>query len=129
MGQKFASSQAGPSQRQLRAGELIRHVVAELLQRGDIHDPDLPSTPVTVTEVKASPDLRNATVYCATLGEEDSREAVGALNKAAGKVRAALGKKIAMKYTPSLTFKVDDRFEEAARIDAILNRADVKRDL
>lgn len=123
------SSQKGPSQRQRRAGELIRHVVAELLQRGEIHDAQMPLAPITITEVTTSPDLRHATVYCAVLGSDEATAEIEALNQVAGKIRAALGRKIAMKYTPALTFKRDMSFAEAARIEALLNREDVKRDL
>lgn len=123
MAKRFSSTTPGPTQRQRRAGELVRHVVAEILQRGEVHVDGMPDEPITVSEVKASPDLRNATVYCSVLGRDDAREAVAALNKHAGKIRAVLGTKIDLKFTPALHFSVDESFEEAARIDALLAKS------
>ncbi len=121
MANRFSStSSAGPSQRQLRAGELIRHALAEILMRGEVHEDGLPGAAMTITEVKASPDLRNATVYFSVLGKDDVADDEAALNAAAGKIRTALGRKITMKFTPQLVFRADGSFEEAARIDALL---------
>ncbi|WOI53130.1 30S ribosome-binding factor RbfA [Parvularcula sp. LCG005] len=128
MAKRFSTT-AGPSQRQLRAGELMRHVLAEIFQRGEVHDPDMPREPITISEVKASPDLRNATVFISVLGSDNVQEAAKKLNVASGRIRAAMGAKLTMKYTPQLVFRADDRFDEAAKIDKLLNRDDVKRDL
>ncbi len=125
---RFSTDQ-GPSQRQRRAGELIRHALAEMLQREEVHDASLPQSPVTITEVRPSPDLKNATVFCSVLGKDDIAGDIAALNTAAPRIRHVLGQKIDLKFTPALVFKADSRFDEAARIDALLNRADVKRDL
>lgn len=122
MAKRF-SSPSGPSQRQRRAGELIRHVLAEIIQRGEVHDEGMPKEPITISEVKASPDLRNATVYCTVLGRDDASAAVDALNRVAGKIRAVLGTKIDLKFTPALHFSVDTSFGEAARIDDLLAQA------
>ena len=119
MAQRF-SSNGGPSQRQLRAGELIRHILSEIFQRGEVHDDAMPTAPLTVSEVKASPDLRNATVYVSVLGQDDISETVKRLNKVSGKIRTALARKMTLKFTPQLAFRADDRFDEAARIDALI---------
>ena len=114
------SKNTGPSQRQLRAGELIRHALAEIFQREEVHEQDLPASPVTITEVKTSPDLKAATVFCAILGKDDFETEINQLNKASGAIRQVLGRKIQLKFTPSLTFRKDETFEEAARISALL---------
>lgn len=98
----------------------MRHALADMLTKDEVHEESLRGTSVTITEVKASPDLRNATVYCTALGGEGTPEAIVALNKAAPKLRQVLGTKIATKFTPQLTFKADTSFDEAQRIDALL---------
>ncbi len=128
MAKKYSSSK-GPSQRQLRAGELVRHTLVEILQREGLPAPDLPDLSITVTEVRCSPDLRQATVFCTVLGGQKVQEAVTALNVAAPKFRGILGKRLEMKFTPELLFKADKSFDEAQRIDALLSRDDVRRDL
>lgn len=119
----------GPSQRQLRAGELIRHALAEILQRENLREPALAGVSITVSEVRASPDLKHATVFCAPLGGGREAEIAEALNRAAPHLRHLLGQKIDMRYTPSLKFIDDMSFDEARRIDALLARPEVKRDL
>ena len=128
MPKRFQSSK-GPSQRQLRAGELVRHTLVDILQRDEIIAEELPGQSVTVTEVRCSPDLRQATVFCTVLGGQNVPEAVDLLNRHAPKLRGLLGRKIEMKFTPELSFKADRSFDEADRIDALLARADVRRDL
>lgn len=127
------STPKGPSQRQLRAGELIRHALVEILQREDLREPALEGVSVTVSEVRASPDLKQATVFCAPLGGSMSKastaDIVKALNRAAPHLRHLLGRRIDLKFTPALTFRDDASFREAARIDELLSRPDVKRDL
>lgn len=129
---RHGSPQAGgnlPSQRQLRAGELVRHALVEILQREELRDTALQGVDITVTEVRSSPDLKVARVYVAPLGQGD-REAVAAgLNRCAGFLRGKLGKAIDMKFTPELRFIADDRFDQASRIDEILARPSVKQDL
>lgn len=117
-----AASKRGPSQRQLRAGELVRHALAEMLMRGEVHEESLRGLSVTISEVRASPDLRVATVYCTALGGEGTDEAVEALNLAAPRLRGTLGTKIATKFTPELRFRRDESFDEAQRIEALLAR-------
>ena len=129
MPQHRSSQSKGPSQRQLRAGELIRHALVEILQREDLREPGLAGVSITVTEVRPSPDLRQATVFCLPLGGGHESEVVTALNHAAPHLRGLLGKRIDMKFTPSLKFLVDKSFAEARRIDELLARPEVKRDL
>ena len=127
------SSAKGPSQRQLRAGELIRHALVEILQREDLRDPALAGVSITVSEVRPSPDLKQATVYCAALGGalkgDDPAQLIAALNRAAAAIRGHLGRRIDMKFTPALKFKADESFSEAQRIEDLLASPAVKRDL
>lgn len=123
------SSKKGPSQRQLRAGELIRHALVEILRREHLRDPALDGVSVTISEVRTSPDLKQASVYAAPLGGRAQGEIIAALNRVAPYLRSLLGKKIQMKFTPALTFHGDETFEEARKIDELLARPDVARDL
>jgi ribosome-binding factor A len=109
-----------PSQRQLRAGELIRHELAQALQRDEMHDETLANRNITVSQVQTSPDLKHATVFVTTLGGIDVDGAVKALNAAAGRIRRVLAPKLALKYQPELRFRKDESFDQAARIDDLL---------
>ena len=128
MAKRFSQNK-GPSQRQLRAGELIRHALVEILQRENLREPELQNISITVSEVRVSPDLKQATAFAAPLGGGHQQEVIDALNKVAPYLRGLLGKKIAMKFTPALKFQSDDTFAEAQKIDALLARPDVARDL
>lgn len=121
----------GPSQRQLRAGELVRHALAEIFQREDLHEPALRGLSITVSEVRASPDLKQVTAFVMPLGGKGAEVAavVGALNRAAPTIRGYLGKKIDLKFTPTVKFLADQSFDEAQKIEALLHRPDVARDL
>lgn len=125
----------GPTQRQLRAGELVRHALVEILREEEIHDEALHGISITVTEVRVSPDLRHATVFVEPLGAglETTHVQVGpaveALNRHSKFLRGILGKMIDMKFTPDLRFLHDESFNEAARIDALFMRPDIARDL
>jgi ribosome-binding factor A len=119
----------GPSQRQLRVGEMLRHALSEILTRGDIRDPDLDGVSVTVTQVKPSPDMRYATVYCEPLGGENAKQIVAALTRHKGFLRGEMGKRIAIKFTPELRFVEDESFAEAQKIEDILKSPEVQRDL
>nr|WP_075216406.1 30S ribosome-binding factor RbfA [Mongoliimonas terrestris] len=119
----------GPSQRQLRVGELIRHAMAELLARGEILDPELSALMITVPEVRVSPDLKNATVFVTPLAGGEPKVAVKALDRHKRFIRGQVATRINLKYAPDLTFRFDDRFEESARIDAILRSPEVRQDL
>ncbi len=128
MAKRF-SQKKGPSQRQLRAGELIRHTLAEILQREELREPTLKGLSITISEVRVSPDLKQATVYAAPLGGGDQVEVIAALNKVSPFLRGVLGKKINLKFTPALKFASDDTFAEAEKIDALLASPNVIRDL
>jgi len=119
----------GPSQRQLRVGEMLRHALADILRQNEVRDPALDGVSVTITQVKPSPDMRYATVYCEPLGGENAREVVAALNRHKGFLRGEMGHRIAMKFTPDLRFVEDQSFAEAQKIETILKSPDVQRDL
>ena len=129
MKSKKPQSPAGPSQRQLRVGELIRHSMAEILARGDIQDDEIARLMVTVPEVRVSPDLRNATVYVTSLVGGDPQVAPKALARHKGWIRSQIANRINLKFAPDLVFRWDDRFEESARIDALLRSPEVRQDL
>lgn len=118
----------GPSQRQLRVGELIRHKVAEMLVRGDIHDDTLTGHVVSVPEVRLSPDLRLATVYVMPLGGEDVKPVLEALERNKRFIRGEIAVSVNLKYAPELRFRFDESFDEASRIDQLLNSPRVKAD-
>ncbi len=122
-------SAKGPSQRQLRAGELIRHALSDILAREAMHDPALEGVSVTISEVRASPDLKHATVYFAPLGDYHHEEVQAGLTRASGFLRKRLGDEIDLKFTPSLKFVHDETFQTASDMDAILKRPEVARDL
>jgi ribosome-binding factor A len=119
----------GPSQRQLRAGELIRHALVDILREEDFHDAALANAHVTVTEVRMSPDLRHAVCFVEPLGGVHSAEVVDALNRHARFMRGRLGREIDMKFTPDLKFVHDPSFDEAQRMASLFNRPEVRRDL
>ena len=119
----------GPSQRQLRAGELIRHALAEILARGEVHDPVIEQHTITVPEVRLTPDLRLATIYVMPLGGRDTREVLDALDRNKRFLRGELAHRINMKFAPEIRFRLDERFDEAERIDKLLHDPRVARDL
>ena len=120
---------AGPSQRQLRVGEALRHALAEVLTRNEIRDADLDGVSVTITQVKPSPDMRYATVYCEPLGGENAKAIIAALNRHKGFLRGEMGHLLTMKFTPDLRFVEDESFAEALKIETILKSPEVQRDL
>ena len=122
-------SRTGPTQRQLRVGEALRHALADILRRGDIRDPDLAGVSVTITQVKPSPDMRYATVFCEPLGGQNVKAVVAALNKHKGYLRGEMGRLITMKFTPELRFVEDESFAEAQKIETILKSSRVQQDL
>ncbi len=118
------------TQRQLRVGEEIRHALAQLLLRGDVPWPRaLKSPTVTVTEVKISPDLKNATVFVMPLGGKMMKEVVSAMNEGVGFFRFAVGKTVLLRHVPKLKFVADESFETATRIEKILLAHEVAKDL
>lgn len=120
---------AGPSQRQLRAGELVRHALAEILREEDIQDEALAGVSVTVTEVRMSPDLRHAVCFVEPLGGGRAAEVVEALNRHARFLRGQLGRSVELKFTPDLKFLHDESFGEAARMNRLFATDVVRRDL
>ncbi len=123
------SRSGAPSQRQLRVGEELRHTLVRALARADFSDPDLADANITVTQVTVSPDLKNATAFVLPLGGARTQETVAGLNRAAGYLRGLLGREVTLRDTPSLTFTADASFEHAQRIDEVLQRPRVLRDL
>jgi ribosome-binding factor A len=119
----------GPSNRILRVGENIRHALSNILARGEIRDPDLEGVSITVTEVRCSPDLRNATIFTMPLGGIHEKEVVEALNRNSKYIRGQLSKLVTMKYLPNLKFTSDHSFGEADHIEALLRSDHVARDL
>ena len=119
----------GPSQRQLRAGELIRHSLVEILREEDIADPALEGVSVTVTEVRMSPDLRHGAVFVEPLGGGHAAAVVEALNRHAKFLRGRLGRTIDMKFTPDLKFLHDESFDEAQRMNRLFSDPRVQQDL
>jgi len=110
------------SKRQLRVGEQLRHILSEVLAEGNIHDPDVAGTSVTVTEVQPSPDMRNATAYVIPLGGENEKAIIAGLNRSAGFIQGEMGRQLSMKFTPRLTFKKDESFDYSSHIDELLRR-------
>ncbi|GLS46721.1 30S ribosome-binding factor RbfA [Methylobacterium brachythecii] len=122
-------SQTGPSQRQQRVAELVRHAIAEVLQRGDIQDPVLNSHVITVPEVRMSPDLKIATAYVMPLGGQDETPVIQALERNKKVLRQEVARRVNLKFAPDLRFRRDETFDEASRIDALLRSEKVQRDL
>lgn len=118
-----------PSQRQLRIGEELRHALANILERGEVRDPAVASHTITVTEVRISPDLRNATVFVMPLGGTDIEEVLAGLRRARGFLRHELVKAVDIRVAPDLHFEADASFDRADRIEAILHRPEVWRDI
>lgn len=118
-----------PSQRQLRAGELVRHVLVDILAREELRDTDLKGVSVTISEVRCSPDLRHAQVYCVPLGGDDAQKMVAALNRCSKFLGGRLAKEMTMKFTPRLKFGADESYNSASALDELLNRPEVARDL
>lgn len=118
----------GPSQRQLRVGEQIRHKIAGMLIRGDIHDDVLAEHVITVPEVRLTPDLRLATVYLMPLGGEDAKPVLEAMERHKRFIRGEIARAVSLKYAPELRFRFDETFDEASRIDRLLDSPAVKRD-
>ncbi len=119
----------GPSQRQLRVGESVRHALAQLLTRGEIHDDTIASHVITVTEVRMSPDLKIATAYIMPLGGVDLKPVLEALDRNKKFIRAEVAHAVNLKYAPDIRFREDDTFEEAMRIDRLLHSPKVRQDI
>ena len=129
MANRKSEKGTGPSQRQLRVGELIRHALAEMLTRGDIHDDVLARHVVTVPEVRMSPDLKLATVYVMPLGGKDVAQVLSALDSNKRYIRGEVAHAINLKFAPDIRFLADETFDESQRIDQILRSPKVAQDL
>jgi len=124
-----ADDNKGPSQRQLRVGEMLRHALSEIFYRSEIRDADLEGVSVTVTQVKPSGDMRHATVFVEPLGGKNADKIVAALNRHARFIRGEMGHRITLKFTPDLRFVEDESFAEAQKIEDLLKSDKVRRDL
>jgi ribosome-binding factor A len=120
---------AGPTQRQLRAGELVRHALAGILREESLQDPALSGVSVTVTEVRMSPDLKHAVCFVEPLGGGHAAEVVDGLNRVSRFLRGRLAREIELKFTPELKFLHDESFAEAERMNRLFASPEVRRDL
>jgi ribosome-binding factor A len=120
---------AGPSQRQLRVGELIRRTLSDILLRGDLHEPELAGVSITVGEVRTSPDLRVATVYVLPLGGANAEVILSALNRARGELRRQVTRAVRLKHSPELRFVIDESYDRMDRTRKMLSQDRVRRDL
>ena len=123
------AAECSPSQRQLRVGEVIRHALSEMLTRGDVHDPVIETHLVTIPEVRMTADLRLATIYVMPLGGQDAEAVVEALNHHRKFLRGEIARHVNLKFAPEIRFRVDERFDEAERIEKLLRTPAVRRDL
>jgi len=126
--QKKASA-AGGSQRQLRVGEIVRHAIADILAHGSARDADLEGHIITVPEVRMSPDLKLATIYVMPLGGRDTDKVLAALDRNRKSLRGEIARRVNLKFAPDVRFRLDDRFDEAERIEKLLRTPAVRRDL
>jgi ribosome-binding factor A len=131
MTKKTNRSRAGrtPTQRQLRVGEELRHLLASILARHELRDPALHDATITVTEVRISPDLKSATAFVMPLGGAHVNEVLAALQRGSGFVRGLIARELDLRYVPVLRFVLDTTFDHASRIDALLHRPDIERDI
>lgn len=130
MSKRLETVPGAPSQRQLRVGEEVRHVLADILARAEIHDPVIEGHVITVPEVRMTPDLKLATALVMPLGGKDEAAVVAALNRLAKAFRGALAKRLRqMRSVPDIRFRLDDRFDAASHIDSLLNDPRVRRDI
>lgn len=129
MSRQKSHSAKGPSQRQLRVGELVRHKLAEMLSRGEIYDEVLACHVVTITEVRMSPDLRLATAYVMPLGGKDTKIVIDALSRNAKFIRGEIAHTVDLRSAPEVRFREDETFEEVTRIDRLLHSEKVRRDV
>jgi len=129
MAKNSFSAGSGPSQRQLRVGELIRRTLSEVLARGEVHDPDLQRTPITVGEVSVSNDLRVATCYVMPLGGGDAQAIIQALARNRGELRHLVSRVLTLKFAPDLRFRVDETFDRLDETRRLFADERVRRDL
>ncbi len=120
---------SGPSQRQLRVGELVRHALSDMLARGAVHDEVIQSHMITVPEVRMTADLQLATIYVMPLGGRDADDVLAALNRNKRFLRGEIARRVNLKFAPEIRFRIDERFEEAERIEKLLRTPRVRRDI
>jgi ribosome-binding factor A len=113
----------------LRASELVRHAFADVLARGEVHDPVIEAHSITVPEVQMSPDLRLATIYVMPLGGQDEKEVIAALDRNKRFLRGEIAHRVNLKFAPEIRFRIDERFDEAERIERLLRSPQVRRDI
>ena len=120
---------SGASQRQLRVGELVRHALAEMLSRGEVHDPVLERRMITVPEVRMTADLRLATIYVMPLGGQGQTDVLAAFDRNKRFLRGEIARRVNLKFAPDIRFRIDERFDEAERIEKLLRTPEVQGDL
>ncbi|MDK9695899.1 MAG: 30S ribosome-binding factor RbfA [Siculibacillus sp.] len=125
----MSASEKGPSQRQLRVGEIIRHALADILARGEIADPDLDGVVITVPEVRMSPDLKNATALVMPLGGRNTKKVMTGLERSRKWLRGQIARRVNLKFAPDIRFQLDTRYDDDDTITAVLHRPEVARDL
>jgi ribosome-binding factor A len=128
MAKRFEQN-ARQSQRQLRVGELVRHALADILAQGQVHDPVIEGHMITVPEVRMTADLRLATIYVMPLGGRDEADVLAALERNRKFLRGEIARRVNLKFAPDIRFRLDERFDEADRIDKLLRSPAVRRDL
>jgi ribosome-binding factor A len=126
---RIAQGPAGPSQRQLRVGELVRHALSEILSRGEIADPDLDGVLITVPEVRMSPDLKQATALVMPLGGRNKDKVMAGLERSRKWLRGKVAQRVNLKFSPEIHFRLDTRFEDDDRVNAMLRSPEIKKDL
>ena len=124
-----SKSSRGQSQRQLRVGELVRHILADLLVRGEVHDPVIEGHVITIPEVRMTADLRLATIYVMPLAGRDVDDVLAAFNRNRRFMRGEIARRINLKFAPDIRFAIDERFDEVERIEKLLRTSAVRRDL
>jgi ribosome-binding factor A len=126
---RHSASKSAPSQRQLRVGEIMRHALAEMLVRGEIHDEVIAAHVITISEIRMSPDLKLATIYVMPLGGQDLGPVLEALGNNRRFIRGELARAVNLKFAPDIRFRADESFEEATRIDRLLDSPKVRQDV
>ncbi len=126
---RHSASKSAPSQRQLRVGEIMRHALAEMLVRGEIHDEVIAAHVITISEIRMSPDLKLATIYVMPLGGQDLGPVLEALGNNRRFIRGELARAVNLKFAPDIRFRADESFEEAPRIDRLLDSPKVRQDV
>jgi ribosome-binding factor A len=125
----MTASEKGPSQRQLRVGEIVRHALADILSRGEIADPDLDGVVITVPEVRMSPDLKNATALVMPLGGRNTKKVMAGLERSREWLRGQIARRVNLKFAPDIRFQLDTRYDDDDAVTTLLHRPEVARDL